>query len=303
MKQVLVLGGLTATGKSELAIKWAQAFHGEIISVDSVALYKQLNIAAAKLKENERGGIIHHGIDISDVENPYSVKDFVDYARQMIDAIHNRGKLPILVGGSGLYLKAILYDYDFESESTQDSQIYDNQTNEVLHEKLKAIDPDQAELIHLNNRKRVIRALMIAKTHNQTKSELIAQQKQVLRYDALIFIMDGNRQRLYERINHRVDKMVEVGLMQEVKKASQRADWSLSSMSAIGVKEWRAYFEGQEPLDQVIETIKTKTRQLSKRQRTWFKHQFDGIWLDFEDEVSMQDAKVRIKQWIVPLDE
>ena len=303
MNQVLVLGGMTATGKSELAIQWAQAFNGEIISVDSVGIYRQLNIASAKLSPAQQQGVVHHGIDVADISTPWSVKEFVDYARQKIDEIQQRNKLPILVGGSGLYLKAILYDYEFEKESEVAEGMWDSYTNAQLYALLMEVDPQQAAIIHPNNRKRVMRALTIAKQHKLTKSEIIAKQKQALRYDALIFVLDGDRKLLHERIEKRVDTMLAQGLQAEVKRASQIASWTQSSMAAIGVKEWQAYFNETATLETTIETIKTKTRQFSKRQRTWFKHQFDGIWLDFNDSEALEATKQRIKSWILNFQE
>ena len=299
MNKVLVLGGLTATGKSALAIEWAKEFDGEIISVDSVAAYRQLTIASAKQTLQDQQGIPHYGIDIADVDQPLSVKEFQQYAKTQIAIITKKKKLPILVGGSGLYLKSILYDYEFLEEPEEDEDWTETLSNEYLHELLDEIDPIQAKKIHPNNRKRVIRALSIFHHQQTNKTNLIEKQSHQLQYDALIFCADINRNILKERIDERVDSMIAQGLQAEIQLASSMADWELSSMSAIGVKEWKGYFEGNHSLEATIDMIKTKTKQFSKRQRTWFKHQFDGIWLDMENEVELKEAKIRIQSWKV----
>lgn len=297
MNKVLVLGGLTATGKSNLAIDWAKEFNGEIISVDSVAVYKQLTIASAKQTQDEQQGIPHYGIDIADVSQPISVKEFQQYAKTEIAAITKRKKLPILVGGSGLYLKSILYDYEFLEEPEANENWTETLSNEYLHELLEEIDPNQAKKIHPNNRKRVIRALSIFYNQQTNKSNLIEKQSQELQYDALIFCADLNRNTLKVRIDLRVDQMINQGLENEIREASRLADWELSSMSAIGVKEWKGYFDGTHSLESTIDMIKTKTKQFSKRQRTWFKHQFDGIWIDMDNQEEILEAKKRIQSW------
>ena len=297
MNKVLVLGGLTATGKSNLAIDWAKEFDGEIVSVDSVAAYRQLTIASAKQTLEDQQGIPHYGIDIADVNQPLSVKEFQQYAKTQIAAIIKRKKLPILVGGSGLYLKSILYDYEFLEEPEVDENWTETLSNEYLHELLEEIDPIQAKKIHRNNRKRVIRALSIFHNQQTNKTNLIEKQTQQLQYDALIFCADINRNTLKERIEERVDSMIAQGLEAEIQRASSMADWELSSMAAIGVKEWKGYFEGKHSLETTIDMIKTKTKQFSKRQRTWFKHQFDGIWIDMESENDLKEARARIQSW------
>lgn len=299
MNKVLVLGGLTATGKSNLAIEWAKEFDGEIISVDSVAVYRQLTIASAKQTLEEQQGVPHYGIDIADVNQPLSVKQFQQYAQQKIAAIIKKKKLPILVGGSGLYLKSILYDYEFLEEPEADEDWTENLSNEYLHELLEDIDPIQAKKIHANNRKRVIRALSIYYHQQTNKTNLIEKQTQQLQYDALIFCADLDRNILKERIDLRVDTMILQGLEAEIRYASTLADWELSSMSAIGVKEWKGFFEGNHSLEATIDMIKTKTKQFSKRQRTWFKHQFDGHWIDMESKEQLDEAKIRIQSWKV----
>ncbi len=297
MKKVLVVGGLTATGKSKLAIDWAKRFNGEIISVDSVAVYKQLSISSAKPNVSQQQDVIHYGIDIADISKPISVKEFVEYGKKAINAIHQKDKLPILVGGSGLYLKAILYDYEFLKQDKQETSWSDGLSNEQLYDELKQLDFKQSESIHPNNRKRLIRALAYVKTHGVRMSESIEEQSHALVYDTLMFFLDADRKTIRQRIDERVDAMIESGLEDEIKEASKIADWSLSSMSAIGVKEWKAYFEKEQSLQQVIQSIKTKTKQFSKRQRTWFKHQFDGVWIDIDNIRDIQEAQQRIEQW------
>lgn len=300
MNQVLVLGGLTATGKSDLAIAWAKAFNGEIISVDSVAVYRQLTIASAKQTLEKQQGIQHYGIDIADVFQPISVKEFQHYAKEAITRITKKNKLPILVGGSGLYLKSILYDYEFLEEPESDIEWTEAHSNEYLHGLLEEVDANQAKKIHPNNRKRVIRALLIYYNQQANKSSIIDKQSHQLQYDALIFCADLDKNVLKQRIDARVDTMIEQGLETEIRQAFSLADWDLSSMAAIGVKEWRGYFEGNHSLSETIDTIKTKTKQFAKRQRTWFKHQFDGIWINMDNEEDLIKAQTRIALWKKP---
>lgn len=298
MKKVLVIGGLTATGKSSLAIDWAKKFNGEIISADSVGIYKQLTIASAKPSKTQQEEVKHHGIDLLDVNQPYSIKDFQQYARAKIDDITIRGKLPILVGGSGLYLKAVLYDYLFENEVAHNDEWAAAYSNQELHEKLEHLDPLEATKIHVNNRKRLIRAISIMKQQNKPKTQLIREQKQQLQYDVMMFCAYLDRDKLHQNIDERVNRMVEEGLVCEVEEALKLADWDAISMSAIGIKEWRLYFEKKMSLEETINIIKTKTKQFSKRQRTWFKHQFECDWLDMNDSHQIDASFLKVKTWI-----
>jgi tRNA dimethylallyltransferase len=298
MKKVLVIGGLTATGKSSLAIDWAKKLNGEIISVDSVGIYKQLTIASAKPTKKQQKEVKHHGIDLLDVNQPYSIKDFQQYAREKIDEITKKGKLPILVGGSGLYLKAVLYDYHFEDELIRDDEWATAYSNQELHEKLQLLDPMEATKIHMNNRKRLVRAISIMKQQNKPKSQLIQEQKQQLLYDVMMFCAYLDRDKLHQNIDERVNRMVEEGLAFEVEEALKLADWDAISMSAIGVKEWRFYFEKKMSLEETKDVIKTKTKQFSKRQRTWFKHQFECDWLDMNDSHQIELYFSKVKTWI-----
>lgn len=298
MKQVLVLTGLTATGKSKLAIDWAKYFDGEIISADSVAVYRQLSIVSAKPDSHQRSQVVHHGIDLVDVDRTFTIKDFRSYVIEKIDDISNRGKLPIIVGGSGLYLKAVLYDYEFSDEIRQDDSWAEEISNEELHGMLAMIDPKEAQKIHPNNRKRIIRALTIYKAQKTPKSQIIDKQQHQLQYDVLMFCAYLNKDRLHQQIDTRVDHMIQQGLELEIRNALRHATWEHPSMAAIGVKEFRPYFEQEATLEQVSEQIKIRTKQFSKRQRTWFKHQFDAIWIDMDDPRQISDAFQKVTSWI-----
>ncbi len=297
MKKVLVIGGLTATGKSMLAINWAKKLDAEIISADSVAVYKQLSIASAKPSAQEQLKVKHHGIDLLDVNQTYSIKDFQEYAREKIDEISNKGKLPILVGGSGLYIKSVLYDYQFNDEANQDDSWVLSLSNQDLHNRLQKLDSREAEKIQLNNRKRIIRALTIINQQDKSKSQIIQEQNHQLQYDALMFCTYVDKDILHQNIDDRVDYMIEMGLRFEIEEAIKMTSWDAMSMAAIGVKEWRLYFESQSTLEETIKTIKTKTKQFSKRQRTWFKHQFDCEWLDMQNRQQIIEALLKVKAW------
>lgn len=298
MKKVLVIAGVTGVGKSKLGVTMAKLFNGEIISGDSVAVYTELTVGSAKISRDEMEGIPHYGIDILTLDNEYNVRDFQEYARQKIDEIVSRGKLPIIVGGSGLYIRALLYDYIFHSEKTLDMSWTETLTNSKLHEQLKVADPIQAEMIHENNRKRVIRALSIIRSTQQSKSELLSQQSRSMIYDAMIFACTMPREILYDRLNHRVEKMVNEGLLAEVYLAANKAGWNHPAMMAIGYKEFREYFEGKISLKEAVALVQRNTRRFAKRQITWFKHQMPCRWLDMSLESDIESAINEVREWM-----
>lgn len=279
---VIVIVGPTAVGKTKTGIELAKAFNGEIVSGDSVQVYRGMDIGSAKVTEEEAEGIPHHLIDICEPDEEMSVAKFQKLAREAIDEIYSRGKLPILVGGTGLYIRSILYDYEFverpvdlelRARLEQEAEL---NGNEALHARLQSLDPKRAESIHPNNVRRVIRALEVAlngdsQTTDSTPSE---------HYDYKLFVLHADREMLYERINHRVDLMMEAGLVDEVNRLVQSGYRDAQSMRAIGYKEIVPYLEGRISKEQATETLKQHTRQFAKRQLTWFRHQFDGIWVD-----------------------
>jgi tRNA dimethylallyltransferase len=293
MKKVLVIAGPTAVGKTQFGIRCASLFNGEIISGDSIQIYKGLDIGSAKPDENELSQAKHYLIDIKEADGSYSVKEFQELSRKCIDQISSEGKLPIIVGGTGLYIKACLYDYQFFEEDGEDDQ-YEDLSNEELYELLKEKDPEALEKIHVNNRRRLIRALNIYEKHHKGISEIKAQQEHRPIYDCLIIGLTAPRKVLFERINERVDRMMEKGLVKEIKTLlDQGITFDDQSMQGIGYKEFRAYFEKEKSLEECVEDIKIHSRHFAKRQYTFFNHQLDVKW--FEDK---QEALKEVEQWL-----
>jgi len=250
MKKVLVIVGPTASGKTEFGIKCANTFNGEIISGDSIQIYKGLDIGSAKATKEEQDKAIHHLIDIKNPNENYSVKEFQEKGRQLIDEISNKGKLPIVVGGTGLYIKALLYDYKFYDEEEKDNP-YDELTNEEIYKILQKQDPNSLDKIHINNRKRLVRALNILRKHEQGISKIKEQQKHEMLYESKIIGLTLDRDLLYEKINKRVTTMVNEGLVEEIKTLLDKGiTFENQSMQAIGYKEFKPYFNNESSLDE-----------------------------------------------------
>lgn len=297
MKKVLVIVGPTSVGKSDLSIRIAQSLPSEIISGDSIQVYRQLTIGSAKITSEEMKGITHHCIDSLDYNESYSVYDFQTQARNAIDTITSVGKLPIIVGGTGFYIKAALYDYTFENEEEIVTDELTEETSEELYRKLNEVDPQAALKIHPNNRKRLIRALTIA-THGKLKSEIENAQNHRPLYDIYMVVLDVNREILHQRIEQRVDRMLASGLEQEVKTYfSDQVSWTYQSFQGIGYKEWVPYLQGTQSIQEVRQAIIIHTRQFAKRQYTWFRHQFTANWVDSSDEKAINTLLEEIKDW------
>lgn len=279
---VIVLVGPTAVGKTKTGIELAKAFNGEIVSGDSVQVYRGMDIGSAKVTVEEAEGIPHHLIDICDPDEAMSVAKFQTLARAAIDDIYARGKLPILVGGTGLYVRAILYDYEFTERpvdhALRKSLELEAETDgpEVLHARLQSLDPKRAESIHRNNVRRVIRALEVALQGDAQAMDSLPSQH----YAYKLFVLHADRDVLYERINQRVDLMLEAGLIEEVERLLATGYRDTQAMRAIGYKEVVPYLDGLTTRERMTETLKQHTRKFAKRQLTWFRHQFDGIWVD-----------------------
>ena len=292
---VLCIVGPTAVGKTKMSIELAKQLNGEIISGDSMQIYRGMDIGTAKATMDERQGIPHHLIDEKNPDEPYSVAAFQQTVRAKIEEIKSRGKLPIIVGGTGLYIKSVLYDYEFagESESKEvDEAKYGHLSNEELHAKLAAVDEAGAKDIHPNNRKRVIRALEIYETSGVKKSEMIEKQEHKMIYDACLIGLTDDRNVLYDRINKRVDTMYETGLVEEVKALFDEGIPAESqSIRAIGYKELYDYFKGFISLEESKELIKRNSRRYAKRQYTWFNNQMDVTW--FKVDVQHFDKTVK----------
>ena len=284
MEKVIVVIGPTRVGKTKMGVALAKKLNGEVISGDSMQVYRQMDIGTAKVTIEEMEGVTHHCIDILDPKDQYSVHDFQQTVRKQITEITNRGHVPIIVGATGLYIKAALYDYTFsEMENNHDeiNKKYKDYTNEQLYAHLKQIDEESAKILHFNNRRRVLRAIEIYEQTGQKKSEMINEQEHICLYDAYFVGLTLPRELLYERINLRVDLMMKNGLQGEMESLiKQGLTRENQSMKAIGYKEWFDYFEGKCDLNEVSENIKKHSRQYAKRQYTWFKNQFDVHWYD-----------------------
>lgn len=290
-KKVVAIVGPTAVGKTALSIEIAKRFNGEIISGDSMQVYRGMNIGTAKVKENEKQNIPHYMIDIKEPNDSFTVVDFQLSVQQYIENITNRDKLPILVGGSGLYIQAALYDYNF-SQQPKDTEYVKQLEKEIenngidkLYDYLKKIDREQAEKIHPNNHRRVMRALEIYKTTGLTMTEYQEEQPKNSPYNIIFIGLEMERQLLYDRINLRVDKMIEEGLISEVSSLLKEYSEDCQSMQAIGYKEFSPYFRNEYSLDDAIELLKRNSRRYAKRQYTWFKNKLEIDWYLIEPKL------------------
>lgn len=294
MKKVLAIVGPTAVGKTNFGIECANTFNGEIISGDSIQIYEGLDIGSAKPTKQELSQAKHNLINIKKPTENYSVKEFQDLGRTCIDKIHSENKLPIIVGGTGLYIKALLYDYEFFDEDEQDNQ-YEELTNEQLYDLLKQKDPKALEKIHVNNRKRLVRALNVFEKHNKGISEIKDSQQHKPIYDCLIIGLTTSRDNLYQRIDERVDKMIKDGLVDEISSLLQNGvNFDNQSMQAIGYKEFKDYFDGNKPLLECIDLVKKNSHHFAKRQYTFFNNQMDIKWYE--------DPKIALKEvekWLI----
>lgn len=273
MNKIIVIVGPTCTGKTKLSIELAKKYNGEIINADSTQIYKDNDIATAKISLEEMEGIEHHLLSIKELSENYTVFDYQRDARNCINKIIDKGKIPILVGGTGLYIKSVLYDYKFDLENNK-KETYDQYNNEELYKKLLSIDPKTE--IHPNNRKRVERALDYYFANNKPISSKEKTNKML--YDVIIIGLTTDRNILYENINERVDKMLESGLLDEARKIYKSGIRTKAVLTPIGYKELFPYFEGKENLDNAILLMKQNSRHYAKRQYTWFLHQMDVKW-------------------------
>lgn len=287
--KLLVIIGPTAVGKTKLSIELAKRFNGEIISGDSMQVYKGMDIGTAKIRQEEMEGIPHYLLDIKEPHESFSAAEFQEKANRCIEDIHSRGKLPIIVGGTGLYIQSVIYDYHF-SESPSDPDYREKLEQEVresgigpVFEKLKEVDPDSANRIHPNNIRRVIRALEIFHCTGKTMSDQLEQQPSEMKYDTCMVGLTMEREQLYNRINQRVDKMFEDGLVKEVQSFFDQDLRDCQSIQAIGYKELYDYFEGRASLEDAADTLKQNSRRYAKRQLTWFRNKMDVIWFNMTD--------------------
>lgn len=297
-KPLVILTGPTAVGKTALSIKLASEIGGEIISADSMQVYRQMNIGSAKIKPEEMGGMPHHLIDILEPEEEFNVCLFEKLALEAMEQIYERGHIPVVVGGTGFYIQALLYQIDFTEEETDTAyrdklwQLGEEKGNHYLHELLRKVDPESAEEIHENNRKRVIRALEFYENCGKPISTHNKEQRQkTSAYNSCYFVLTDDRKKLYERIESRVDQMLSKGLVDEVKTLKERGcNASMVSMQGLGYKEILEYLDGRCSLLEAVEKIKKETRHFAKRQLTWFRREKDVIWIDKQAFAYDEDA-------------
>lgn len=290
-KPLIILTGPTAAGKTALSVRLAQEIGGEIISADSMQVYRGMDIGTAKVTEAEKGGVQHHLIDVLDPREPFNVCEFRRMAKAAVERVYESGHVPILVGGTGFYIQSVLYDIDFD-DNAEETTLRERLQQELntfgekyMHEKLRAIDPEAAAAIHPNNRKRVLRAIefyqLTGKKISQHNQE---QRKRESPYEFLYYVLTMERQALYRRIELRVDRMMADGLLDEVKTLRDRGMHAdLISMQGIGYRQIFDYLDGIATIEEAVERIKRETRHFAKRQLTWFRREPDAIWLCAED--------------------
>ncbi len=303
MNIVIVILGPTASGKTKLSIELAKDIDGEIVSADSMQIYKYMDIGTAKPTEEEKQGIKHHLIDEITPDEEFSVARFQQLAVKYIDDIINRGKIPIVCGGTGLYIDSLIYNIEF-GDTICDWEFRERlrkealeKGNEYLHNKLKEIDPEAAEKIHMNNVKRVIRAIEVYTYTHKTISMLQKESRNnPSKYKFYVFGLSMGREKLYERINQRVDRMIEKGLVQEVKKLMEMGyDKSTIAMQGIGYKEILSYLRGEISFDEAVYLLKRNTRRYAKRQFTWFNRMKDVHWINLDETHDLQEIIKNIK--------
>ena len=286
---VYVIGGPTASGKSKLAVELAKKINGEIISADSMQIYKDMNIGTAKITNQAMQGIKHYLIDFISPEQRYSVSSFKKDAEDAIEKILSNGKTPIIVGGTGLYIDSLIYGIEFQDEKIDTkyreklNKIAEIEGLEKLYKKAQKIDPEAMAKISANDRKRIIRVLEIYHKTGKTKTEQEKEsRKNEVKYNYKVFAITIPREKLYERINKRVDQMLEQGLIEEVEKILEKYSYFPTAMQGLGYKEVIEYLENKITKEEMIEKIKKETRHYAKRQITWFKKNKETIWLDGE---------------------
>ncbi|MGM0123529.1 tRNA dimethylallyltransferase [Enterococcus sp. AZ194] len=306
MDKIIVIVGPTAVGKTSLSIDLATKFNGEVISGDSMQVYRHLDIGTAKVRQVEMAGISHHLLDIREMTESFSVAEFQKEARLAIEKIQRQGKLPIVAGGTGLYVQALIYDYKLGAAEQKASdapnplrETYEQYAlengNEALWKKLAAVDSLAAEKIHFNNRRKVIRALEV---FEQTGKSIVEPEEVPEKlYDAYIIGLDTDRAVLYQRINARVDKMMTEGLIEEAKEVAKYPE--TQAAKGIGYKELFGYLSEKESLDSAVETIKQNSRRYAKRQLTWFRNRMTVDWFDVVgDPQAVKQIEKKVGKWL-----
>ncbi len=300
MKQpLIVLTGPTAVGKTSLSISLAKAVKGEIISADSMQVYKKMDIGSAKIRSEEMQGIPHYLVDVLEPEEEFHIVKFQQMAKKAMEDIYSRGKIPILVGGTGFYIQAVTKDIDFtEAQQENDYRkeleaLAEEKGGEHLHEMLRKVDPVSADAIHAHNVKRVIRALEFYHQNGSPISAHNEEQKQhESPYNLAYFVLNMPRELLYERIDLRVDQMMKEGLLEEVSRLKEEGcHRGMVSMQGLGYKEILAYLDGEYPLEEAVRVLKRDTRHFAKRQLTWFRREQEVTWVN-KDQFSYQEDQI-----------
>ena len=290
-KPLIVLTGPTAVGKTNLSIRLAKKIGGEIISADSMQIYKKMNIGTAKISPEEMAGVPHYLVDELDPGEEFNVVAFQQMAKKAMKQIYENGHIPIVVGGPGFYIQALLYDVDFSEHETEEKYrqelvaLEQEKGREYLYEMLKQADPEYAAIVHSNNVKRVIRALEYYHETGRKLSEHNAQQRENSSpYQFVYLVLNDEREILYDRIDRRVDQMMEAGLLQEVEALVKEGyERTLVSMQGLGYKEFFDYFDGKCTLEETVDIIKRDTRRFAKRQLTWFRREKEVCWMNKQD--------------------
>lgn len=308
MKQpLIILTGPTAVGKTKMSVALARAVGGEIISADSMQVYRQMDIGSAKIRPEEMEGIRHYLIDVLDPDEPFHVVRFQEMAKAAMAEIYSRNKIPILVGGTGFYIQAVLYDIDFAENGGDGAyrkelgKLAREKGEDFLHDMLRQVDARSADEIHARNVKRVIRALeYFHQTGEKISDHNLRQREKESPYNFAYFVLNDQRQRLYGRIDRRVDEMLSEGLAEEVERLKARGfTRDMVSMQGLGYKEMLDYLEGKCSLEEAAAVIKRDTRHFAKRQITWFKRERDVVWLDKAE--AGYDEEVLLKQMLQEL--
>ena len=289
---LIVIVGPTGSGKTETALKLADFYHAPIINADAFQIYQDMNIGTAKIAKDDKHYQNHYLLDIVKPNQTYSVKQYQEDFRKTYEELKKQYQNIVVCGGTGLYIKAALFDYEFEDEKEVDVSDLEAMSNEELYALLKKLDSKAIETIHMNNRKRVIRAIQIARTHDSNKSEIIDKQEHSLFYkkeNIKFLFLNPNRGELYANINARVEQMMSSGLVNEVKELLNKYELSLTAKAAIGYKEVIGYLDGDYSLEECVELIKKRTRNYAKRQVTFFKHQLPCLECDSK-EALLQEA-------------
>ena len=301
-RPLIILSGPTAVGKTALSIALAKMVNGSIVSADSMQVYKHMDIGSAKITKEEMDGVTHYLVDVLMPNEEFNIVRFQQMAKKAIEEIYAQGKIPILVGGTGFYIQSVLYDINFETQNSDEAyrielETYANEHgNEALHGKLKEIDPTSAEIIHANNVKRVIRALEFYKlTGKPISLHNEEEHRKESPYNYAYFVLTDKRERLYERIDKRVDTMVKQGLLEEVKTLKKMGyHQKMVSMQGLGYKEILNYLDGVYSLEEAIYILKRETRHFAKRQLTWFRRERDIIWMD-KSEYDYDEEKILLE--------